>query len=518
MTQKTNAFRVALMVSLGGFIFGFDASVISGVVGFVATQFELNDWQQGLVVSAPTLSAAIAALCVGPLSDQIGRKKVLELIAFLYLLSAVASAFATGFVSLVFARFIGGLAFSSLIIAPMYIAEISPPRLRGKMVSFNQLNIVMGFSAAYFTNYLLLKASGRPDILASIPSFHEHVWRWMLAIEIIPALAYLLLLTTIPESPRWLVVKRLPEKARVILNTLMAPELVDGQIQEIQATVAKKEQPFKARLAMLFGPKMRFVLVIGLIVGISQQITGVNAIYFYAPAIFEQSGVGKDAAFAQAIWVGLINIVFTVLAMALIDKLGRKPLLLGGLTGVFLSMALCSFGFQQATYKLSPESVTSLPQALDTQKIATVTGRVFESDVDFKQALIQAVGPANAKKYESQLIKAAIHMNPWIILVGILGFVASFAVSLGPVMWVLFSEIYPNRIRGLAISLVGSVNSSVSFVVQLVFPWELSTLGTAGVFLIYGLFALLGLALVIRLLPETKNKSLEQLELDLIKS
>ena len=233
--------------------------------------------------------------------------------------------------------------------------------------------------------------------------------------------------------------------------------------------------------------------------------------------IFEQSGIGTDAAFIQAILVGLTNVVFTVVAMVLIDKLGRKPLLVTGVSFITVCMFLLAFGFNSATYKLTDVSVTKLPSEINITQISPIMNKSFKSDTEFKKEIIGLLGDKAEKKYESEFISAAITMNPTLILIGILGFVAAFAVSLGPVMWVLFSELFPNNIRATAISFVGFVNSGISFLVQLVFPWELANLGSAGTFLLYGIFALIGLVFILKLLPETKGKSLEELEAILVK-
>jgi len=210
--------------------------------------------------------------------------------------------------------------------------------------------------------------------------------------------------------------------------------------------------------------------------------------------------------------------VFTVIAMMLIDKIGRRPLLGIGLAGITACMLTLSYGFGSATYTLNQESVDNLPSGVDRQLIAPLIGATHESDVEFRTALSAAIGKSQYQKFESQLVGAAISMNPTLILVGILGFVASFAVSLGPVMWVLFSELFPNTLRGLAISFVGLINSGVSFGVQLVFPWELEKLGNSTTFLIYGVFAALGFFFIMRILPETKGRSLEELERILVVS
>ncbi|WP_371373610.1 sugar porter family MFS transporter [Thalassotalea aquiviva] len=512
--KLSSSLFIALIVSLGGFVFGFDASVISGVVSFVAVEFNLTDWQQGFVVSSPTLGAAIASLVAGTLSDRVGRKKVLLGIAFLYVLSAICSALATSYYMLVSARFIGGLAFASLILAPIYIAEISPAERRGKMISFNQFNIVIGLSAAYFANYFILNLAQSDIAWVTNLGINDNVWRWMLGLEIIPASIFFIALMFVPESPRFLAMNGQREKAKEVLERLHGKVAMQRELAEIDSAPHKREARVIDSVKQLFSKNMRLVLTIGLVVAIAQQITGVNAIYFYAPSIFEQSGVGTNAAFAQAIWVGIINVIFTIVAMVLIDKIGRKPLLVVGLTGVFLSMSLCYYGFSNATYQLTEKNVAQI--SLPAETLAPVLNQQYNDDLAFKDALKQTLGEKTFKANEAELIQSAINIDSTLVLMGILGFVASFAVSLGPVMWVLLAEIFPNHLRGIAISFVGVVNSGISFTVQLVFPWELSNFGTALTFLIYGLFAVVGLVLVLWLLPETKGKTLEQIEQDLV--
>jgi SP family arabinose:H+ symporter-like MFS transporter len=451
------AIRVALTVALGGFLMGFDASVISGVVTFIEPEFELTKIELGWSVASLTLTATLAMMVSGPISDRLGRRAVLKMAAALFALSAVASALAPSFVALVAARMLGGFGVgAALIIAPMYIAEIAPAAMRGRMVSFNQLNIVIGISAAFFTNYLILRL-GQSDLgWAAALRLGEWNWRWMLGVEALPAVFYFLALFAVPESPRWLVMNGKGEEAGRVFERVSDSAQAEASVQAVRASLHAERSQERATLRELFRPAMKPVLVIGVLVAILQQITGINSVFFYAPMIFEQSGIGTDASFLQAVLVGLVNLVFTVLAILFIDRLGRRPLLGAGLTGIAASMLLLSYGFGTAD------------------------------------------------------------MNPKLILVGILGFVASFAISLGPVMWVLFSELFPNRVRGLAISFVGLINSAVSFVVQLVFPWELQTLGNSATFLIYAAFAIVGLVLVMRLLPETKGKSLEELEAELV--
>ena len=509
---------VAMIVALGGFLMGFDASVISGVVGFIENEFSLTKIQLGWSVASLTLTATLAMMVAGPLSDRLGRRPVLKIAAALFAVSAIASAFAPNFLTLVIARMIGGFGVgAALIIAPMYIAEIAPAALRGRMVSFNQLNIVIGISAAFFSNFLILKLGQSDFSWAANLHFGEWGWRWMLGVETLPAILYFFALLFVPESPRWLAMRGREDEALKILEKSSGPEQARAVLAEVHASISENSDKPRVSIGQLFHPAMKLVMTIGISVAILQQITGINSVFFYAPMIFEQSGIGTDASFMQAVLVGIVNLVFTIAAMALIDRIGRRPLLGFGLAGITVCMLTLSYGFGSATYTLSQSSIGNLPAGIERQLVAPLTDTTFDSDVAFRNAVSKAIGADTYKQYESQLVSAAITINPTLILFGILGFVASFAVSLGPVMWVLFSELFPNKLRGLAISFVGLINSAVSFGVQLVFPWELENLGNAGTFLIYGIFALIGLLFVIRIVPETKGRSLEELEHMLVK-
>lgn len=458
--------RVALIVALGGFLMGFDASVISGVVGFIGPEFALNNIQIGWAVASLTLTSTIAMMLAGPLSDRFGRRPVLKAAAILFTVSAVASAIAPDYATLVTARMLGGFGVgTALIIAPMYIAEIAPAALRGRVVSLNQLNIVIGISVAYFSNYLILHLGQSGPAWAQSLRLGEWNWRWMLGVEALPAIVYFFGLFFVPESPRWLVMRGKSEKALAILKRASGQLQAEKDLGAVQESLTAEASLSKGSVKELFLPAMRLVLTIGVVVAILQQITGINSVFFYAPMIFEQSGIGTDAAFMQAVLVGIVNLLVTIVAILLIDRLGRRPLLISGLVIIASSMLLLAYSFATADHGTGGEL----------------------TDV-----------------------------NPALVLVGILGFVAGFGVSLGPVMWVLFSELFPNRIRGIAISFVGLINSSISFIVQLVFPWELDNLGPSMTFLIYGSFAIIGLIFVVRTLPETKGRSLEELQAELV--
>ncbi len=519
MTKKqAYTVRVALIVALGGFLMGFDASVISGVVRFIEPQFNLTKLELGWAVSSLTLTATLAMMVSGPLSDRFGRKGMLMVAAVLYAVSAIGSALAPTFFLLVLARMIGGFGVgASLILAPMYIAEISPPKMRGRMVSFNQLNIVIGISVAFFTNYLILQLGQSEAAWAQALKFDAFNWRWMLGLETLPAVLYFFGMIFVPESPRWQVMKGREEEAVKTFHKVVSPEETQKQINDVKESLRPGKTEQKTPLRELFKPAMRLVLTIGIVVAILQQITGINSVFFYAPLIFEQSGIGTDASFVQAILVGLTNLVFTVVAIMFIDKLGRKPLLTAGVAGIALSMFLLAWGFSSATFTLSDETAKTLPAEVKKELLQPMMNKTYYSDVSFKKTIIDLLGEEEAKKFESAILTAAINMNPTLILIGIIGFVACFAFSIGPVMWVLFSELFPIKVRGLAISLAGFVNSAISFLVQLVFPWELATFGSSTTFLLYGLFAAAGFFFVLFVVPETKGKSLEELEKILVK-
>jgi SP family arabinose:H+ symporter-like MFS transporter len=449
----------ALFVALGGFLMGFDASVISGVVRFIEVEFGLSPLQLGWVVSSLSLTATAGMLASGPLSDRLGRRPMLRIAAVLFAVSAIASALAPNYLTLVLARMLGGFGVgAALIVAPMYIAEMAPPASRGRFVSFNQLNIVVGISVAFFSNYLILTLGESGAAWSEALRLGEWNWRWMLGIEALPAVAYLLALSFVPESPRWLAMRGRDAEATEVLDRVAGADAATV-LRDVKVSIVAEARLGKSSWRALLHPSLRLVITIGIVIGILQQITGINAVFFYAPMIFEKSGIGTNAAFMQAALVGLVNLAFTIVAMAVIDRFGRRPLLGLGLAGIAVCMLLLAWGFS-----------------------------------------------------------AGDGTNPRLILFAILGFVASFAISLGPVMWVLFSELFPNRVRAVAISFVGVVNSATAFLVTLLFPSQLQALGSSTTFLIYGVFAVAGLAFVMRVLPETKGRSLEELETLLVKN
>jgi MFS family permease len=400
----------------------------------------------------------------------------------------------------------------------MYIAEIAPRHLRGTLVTFNQLNIVLGISIAYFSNYYFQQTITDPDFK----------WRIMLGVEAVPALLYFLLLFFVPRSPRWLLQKGFEDEAHGVLVKIHGVEQSVVEHEEINASLKDDIKKDKARWSDVFSKKMKIVLIIGFGIAFFQQITGINAIFYYAPMIFEMAGGGKDAAFMQAAILGVTNVVMTVVAMFLIDRLGRKPLLYIGTAGIFISLAIVGFSFNNAKYTITQDSMEILIEEVEHMGVASIhledikqlnqlKGNAFGSEVAFFKQVRATVGVDTYNNFKEIILKHSISINPVWVLIGLLMFVASFAISMGPVMWTLLSEIFPNKLRGLAISIMGFWNSIVSFSVATVFPAQLEYMGSSTTYFIYSFFGLLTLIFVWRFVPETKGKSLEELEAKLIK-
>lgn len=502
--NKSYTILISLIVALGGFLLGFDSAVISGAVKGITVYFEMTEWMLGFSVGCVVFGAMAGNLLAGPMSDRFGRKKILIIVAALFTISASWSALATGYTEFIIARIIGGIGIGgAILIAPIYIAEIAPPKLRGSLVSFNQLNIVIGISVAYFSNYFLVNMEGES-------------WRYMLGVEAIPAAIYFLALFTVPRSPRWLIRKLNEVKlARKILVKIGGEEYAEVTIAEIQRGISAKEE--KGILADLFKYRNRTIMIIAIGIAFFQQITGINAVFYYAPTIFEQAGGSTDSSFLQAIVVGLTNLVFTLVAIWLIDRLGRKPLLLIGTTFMTIALLMAAFAFNGATYDFNEKTLAKINNNEIRTALSDFKGRSYES----QSALFAEVEPAMNQelflKFKRNEITNFIQINATLVLIAILLYVASFAISLGPVMWTLISEIFPSKIKGIAISAVGFFNSLVSFSVTQVFPWELSNLGPTVTFALYALLSFCAIFFVYKFVIETKGRTLEEVQEILIR-
>lgn len=537
--QARNAFLYATIVAMGGFLFGLDAALISGAEALVAVEFSLDSVQRGTVVAAPALGVLIALPFAGFVANRFGRKKAILVVAALYIVSAVASALAPSYWALVAARFLGGLAFSSITLASMYIGEIAPPEWRGKLVSMTQINIVVGLSGAYFVNYLIYHWAASGTDWASSLGIDVYTWRWMLGSEVPFALLWLVLLLLIPESPSWLVYKNRGQEAEQTLCKLIPEAEIPHHMEEMRDSLnqASGDRSILSQLREMFSRRMRLTLVIAFTIAVAQQASGINAVLFYAQTIFKQLGIGEDAAFQSAIWIGLTSMVFTVLGLLLVDRLGRRPLIIWGMIWIIASLGLCSYLFHEARYMLSAEAVLELTSsdvdsnAIDTDssdpfategppkttipdagRMAPLVDESYESDIAFKRAVAEALGEQDAQQYQSLLLEKAITLNATLVLVGILSFIAAFHFSVGPVMWVLFSEIFPISVRGTAIPLCAIITSLTNWVVQQFFPWQLENLGMSVTLLCYAATVAVGLAILFLTLVETKNMSIEEIQ------
>jgi MFS transporter, SP family, arabinose:H+ symporter len=559
---------VAFTAAIGGFLLGFDGAVISGSVPFYKSVFGLKDgsFMIGFSVSCIIWGAILGNLIAGPLSDKIGRKPSLLIAALLFTATGIMCAFANSIEIFIIGRIIGGLGVGiAILVAPVYIAEIAPAKKRGWLVSFNQLLIVIGLSAAYFSNYFILK------------SIHDPLtnWRWMLGMEIIPAVIYFIALLFIPESPRWLVMHGKNESALKILTKVEGEIYAANEYKEIKKTLSnEKEINVFAQVKELFTKRMKMVLIIGFGLGILQQFSGINAILYYAPMVFESAGGGRDAAFMQAIVLGVVFVIMTVVSMFLIDRLGRKPLLYMGVGLMAISLTFTGFLFKNAIYQVNNQQINTAAQSvykdelwlvaskqnpaltgfddfsinsnkaifykdkniissinladvtdieskksIAIERLAQLTGQTFNSELDFYGGVQNALNgtKSNTDLYKPLLLKDGIKINSILVLISILGFIAGFSISLGPVMWAILSEIFPNSLRGTAISVVGAANAIASFIVATFFPIQLAKFGSSGTYFIYAAFMYLCLWFVWKYVVETKGKSLEQLEKELIK-
>jgi MFS transporter, SP family, arabinose:H+ symporter len=444
---------ISLIAALGGFLFGFDTAVISGTVGFVKNQFALSSIAEGWFVGSALLGCIIGVISAGYLSDRFGRKKLLLLSSLLFFISALGCTLASGHTSLIMFRLVGGIGVGvASMLSPMYISEISPPAIRGRLVTLYQFAITIGILLAYFSNSSILSiaesnAAGK-GLLHLI--YSDEVWRGMFSIELLPALVFFLLLFIIPESPRWLISKGKDAKAKETLQNVLYTVEMETEYKMIKSSLKEK----RSSLRVLLKPGLRWALLIGILLPVFSQLSGINAIIYYGPSILKNAGLTINDALGGQVTIGIVNVLFTIVAILLIDKTGRKTLLLIGIAGAMLSLAAAG--------------------------ILTYT--------------------------ENQ--------NGSLFLICILTFIASFAFSLGPIPWIIISEIFPTHIRGRAVSIGTFAIWGTNFLVGLLFPLMHNSEipGPGGSFLFFAFCCLLAFLFTLKYIPETKGKSLEEIE------
>lgn len=434
--------KISVVAALGGLLFGYDTAVIAGAIGPLTQKFDLSPAMVGWAVSSAIWGCVFGAMTAGYMSDRWGRKNVLIVTAILFTISAIGSAIPTSLFTFVVARFIGGLGIGAAsMLSPLYIAEIAPSDKRGRLVTLYQLAIVIGINLIYFVN---MKIAAAGDELWNI----EVGWRYMLGSGTLPALLFFALLFFVPESPRWLIKRNRNEEALDTLERVNGTDRAKAIFQEIKGTLNEESGTVKE----LFAPGLRRALIIGIVLALFSQITGINAIIYYAPEIFKSAGLGADSALAQTFLIGIVNTVFTFVALWLIDLVGRKKLLLWGVGG----MVVCLLA----------------------------TGLCFYLNVD---------GGA------------------W-LLIFILGYIACFASSLGPIPWVIMSEIFPTKIRGIAMSVATLVLwIGVVLITQLT-PMLLEGIGGAFTFWVFMINSVILFVFTWLKIPETKNRTLEEIE------
>ncbi len=514
-----NAIIYALIVSLGGFIFGLDIMLISGTFQYISVEFGLSALQKGNIAAAPSWGALVALLFAGYVSERFGRKKTLLTIAALYVVSALWSAVAGGYTELFIARLIGGLAFTSLSLASMYIGEIAPPSKRGLLVGMNQFNIVIGIFIASLVNFLLVDSLGNGAGWATSLGINDtNVWRWMLGFETVPAILWLLLLLRIPESPRWLCLKGQHDKAKAALGKISSNEQeVQAQLAEIENSLDSEEKSrnYVDQIKTLFSKKMRLALYIGVFMAVVQALSGMNAILYFMPTILQQVG-GGQSAFLQSVFINLIGMSFTLLSLVLIDKLGRRKILVGGLIVACSAMAVVTYGFYDATYTIAAGSLSALSASIDTSLLQPLVGVEYASDIAFKSAVVAQIGQENFALIESELLLAATDIKGLLVLVSIIVFVCAYNFSLGPILWILLSEVFATKVRAVAITACGFIAAIFGgILVPTLFPIQLENLGAMKTFLSYTVFCGIGLIVMSWITPETKGKSIEEIEQEL---
>jgi sugar porter (SP) family MFS transporter len=436
--------RSTIIAALGGLLFGFDTAVISGTTSALQSVYDLSGFWLGFTVAGALIGTIVGSLVVGRPADVYGRRRVLFAIAVLYFVSALGSALAWSWSSFLAFRFLGGLGVGAAsVVSPMYIAEISPARLRGRLVAVTQFNIVLGILLAYFSNYVVAQL----DLGAT-------EWRWMFGVEAFPAAAFFVLLFLTPSSPRWLVAQGREDEARAVLDSMGTD--TGGVEEEIQAIQASLDLEHHSLKEPFFQAAYRTPILLAIAIAAFNQLSGINALMYYAPRIFQMAGAGQDSALLQSVIVGMTNLVFTMAAMSVIDRVGRRTLMIVGSVGYILSLGATAWAFY--TYGTDFDSTGSL-----------------------------------------------------IVLVSLLVFIASHAFGQGAVIWVFLSEIFPNRIRARGQALGSFTHWFMAAAISWTFPMFAEASG-GHTFAFYAVMMVLQLVWVLKVMPETKGVPLEDIQ------
>lgn len=430
---------IAAITSIGGLLFGYDTGVISGAILFIREDFLLSTTAQEVTVSAVLIGAVIGASMSGMLADKYGRKIMIILASIIFGTGAVFSAMSPNVHALIGSRIIVGVAIGmASFIVPLYIAEVAPINIRGALVSLNQLAITVGIVVSYMVDLYFAQTGS---------------WRWMLGLALVPSLILAFGMFFMPPSPRWLMSKGFESKATNVLLKIRGITNVDKEVNEIKETLLLENE---GKWSDLLDPKIRSALIIGIGLAAFQQLTGINTVIYYASTILEFAGYqSATVTITATVGIGIVNVLMTVVSILLIDRLGRRPLLLVGITGMIISLAIMGLAF-------------------------------------IMPGLTESLG--------------------WVAVICLMLYVGSFAISLGPIFWLMIAEIYPLKIRGRAMSTVTMINWATNLLVAITFLTIIEILGSSGTFWLYGIIAVLALVFVYYCVPETKGKSLEEIE------
>jgi MFS transporter, SP family, arabinose:H+ symporter len=447
---------LSVVAAMGGFLFGYDAAVISGTIKYVTTQYSLDAINQGWYVGCALVGSIIGVLIAGILSDAIGRKKTMVFAAVLFTISGIGCSVSGGFIELVICRMVGGIGIGVVsIISPLYISEVSITQYRGRLVSLYQLAITIGFLSAYLVNYQLLNIAQGGAVADGLINkiFFDEFWRGMLGMSAIPSFIFLIIVFFIPESPRWLILKHLPERALPILTRIYRNDATARiQIQETQTVLHNETQ---SEWTFLMKPGIRKAVIIGVAIAILGQFMGVNAVLYYGPTIFTDSGLSSGDSLFYQVLVGLVNAITTIIALIIIDKVGRKQLVYWGVSGMIVSLLAIGVYF---------------------------------------------------------LIGNTLKIPSGVLLALFLFYIFCCAISICAVIFVLLSEMFPIKVRGLAMSIAGFSLWVGTYLIGQLTPWLLENLSPSGTFFIFAAACVPYMLIVWKLIPETAGKSLEEIE------
>ncbi|WP_281560312.1 sugar porter family MFS transporter [Thalassomonas sp. RHCl1] len=448
---------ISSVAAIGGFLFGFDSGVINGTVTALGNAFNSNDVTTGFNVASVLLGCAIGALMAGPLSDRFGRKPVMMLTAIIFAVSAFGSGISASSAEFIFYRLLGGLGIGAAsVLAPAYIAEVAPPAIRGRLATLQQLAIVLGLFVAFLSNYLIAVTAGGAEasFLLELPA-----WRWMFWVELIPSLLFLAGIIFIPESPRYLIAQGKTEQAKGIFKRI-SKGAENNQIAQVEQSLRGDHKPGLKDLFLEGQKKIHPIIWVGIALSVFQQFVGINVVFYYGAELWQAAGFDESQSLFINVLTGTTNIISTFIAIALIDKIGRKPLLLIGSLGMFVSLAALTYIFGASGF-----------------------------DQAGKLALSEDMGTL-------ALIMANL-------------FVVFFGLSWGPVVWVLLGEIFNNRIRGAALAVAAGAQWLANFAITMTFPILLGSVGLSGAYGLYALSAFISIFFVVKYIKETRGKSLE---------